>query len=121
MELSEVLYISLIFHFVGDYLFQNDWMAHNKSKSSFVAIIHSLVYSALFLLIVSWEYWLIISVTHFFIDRFSLASYWVRSSYYTRNLDKPAFISFWVTVIVNNTWHVILNTIAIFLHFKHVC
>ena len=67
--------IQLILHLVGDYLTQSDWMAQTKTKASFPAFCHALVYSLPFLFIGSREAVVVILVTHFFIDRYRLARY----------------------------------------------
>lgn len=43
--------IQLILHLVGDYITQTDWMAKNKTKNSFAAGSHALIYSLPFLLL----------------------------------------------------------------------
>lgn len=66
----------LLVHAVGDYIFQSDWMAQNKTKQSLAAGVHALVYSAGFLIFrPSLLAFATILVTHFFIDRFRLARY----------------------------------------------
>lgn len=68
----------LLAHLIGDYVLQNHWMAANKTKSSIPALIHVLLYGLPFLFLVSevWQ-WFVIVGTHFVIDRWRLASYWV--------------------------------------------
>src|SRR5678815_493843 len=39
----------LIAHAVGDYIFQSDWMANNKTKRSWPAAIHATTYAVSFL------------------------------------------------------------------------
>lgn len=65
--------IQLILHLVGDYVTQSDWMAQNKTKSTWAAFCHALVYSLPFLLIGSQAAVLVIFLTHLLIDRFRLA------------------------------------------------
>lgn len=67
--------IQLILHLLGDYVFQSDWMAQRKTKSTLPAAAHALVYSLPFLLLGSWQAWLVIMLTHFVIDRWRLARY----------------------------------------------
>jgi hypothetical protein len=67
--------IQLILHLIGDYVTQSDWMAQNKTKSSWAALCHATVYSLPFFLIGSWEAVFVIWSTHFLIDRFRLARY----------------------------------------------
>ena len=39
------LLIGILFHFVGDYLTQNNWLAQNKTKKIYIAFLHALIYS----------------------------------------------------------------------------
>lgn len=73
--------VGLIFgHLFGDFVFQNQWMAMNKDKSNFKCIVHCLIYTACILLF-TWNfspYWgILVFLSHFFIDRFSLADKWL--------------------------------------------
>lgn len=120
--MENILVWGLLFHFIGDYLLQNDWMASNKTKSSFAAFIHALTYSALFALITNLEEWLVIFGTHFLIDRFRLAVYWIKlvnwnwkSKNYGYSDDKPAFLSIWLLIIIDNTFHILINTLCLTL------
>lgn len=68
--------LQLILHLLGDYVFQSDWMAQNKTKRFAPAAAHALVYSLPFLLLdPSLAAFLVILVTHFFIDRYRLARF----------------------------------------------
>lgn len=67
----------LILHLFGDYVAQSGWMANNKTKRSWPALAHALVYSLPFLLLGSLNAFAVICVTHFFIDRFRLARYMI--------------------------------------------
>lgn len=121
--MSNQLYIGLILHFVGDYIFQNNAIASNKRKYNFVCIFHALVYSLPFLFVSNGIYWWIIFVSHFFIDRFALAGYWIRLiNWDWKNsepwLKEPAYISIWVFIITDNTFHIIINSICIHLSMK---
>lgn len=73
--------IQLILHLAGDYVFQSDWMAQNKTKSSWAALCHATVYSLPFAAIASLNAWLVIWATHLLIDRFRLARYvvWLKN------------------------------------------
>jgi len=118
--MNNILVYGLIFHFVGDYLLQNDWMAANKTKSNIAAFVHAIAYSALFLFICDFKMWLIIFGTHFMIDRYRLASYWIKLinwNWQSKNFgyaeDKPAFMSIWLLIIIDNTFHIIINTLCL--------
>lgn len=115
--------IQLLFHLAGDYLLQNDWMAQNKTKAHLPALIHALAYSALFALIApSVLAWAVIFSTHFLIDRYRLAAYWVR--FYNRvpaleagpfgyAKGKPDYMAFWLLIIIDNTLHLCINYAAL--------
>ena len=72
--------IQLILHLLGDYVTQNNWIAQNKTKNSWVCLLHVLLYSLPFLLLTDGftPAWFVIAITHFFIDRFRLAKYWIK-------------------------------------------
>jgi hypothetical protein len=70
----------LLGHLVGDYLLQNEWMALNKTKYSWIgwlsAFIHCILYT-LSVCLFTWKFkliWIIaIFISHFPIDKFGLA------------------------------------------------
>lgn len=64
--------LSLIWlHFIADFILQNDYMAHNKSKNSWILLLHVSVYSMPFLLFFGWKFALINLIGHFIIDYIS--------------------------------------------------
>lgn len=72
----------LILHLLGDYVYgQSDWIAENKSKYWWPAILHTLLYSLPFLLIADCYAVLAIAITHCIIDRYRLARYviWIKN------------------------------------------
>jgi len=106
-------------------------MALNKTKCSKAAAAHALVYSLPFLILEpSLAAFLVICITHFFIDRFRLARYVV----YARNIvlqpkkyrntwddcretgyhkDVPQWLSIWLLVACDNTIHLLINWAAL--------
>ncbi len=122
MSTELALFVGFILHFVGDYLLQSDWMATNKTKNSAACLLHVAVYSAPFYFICDFAPLIVlISVTHFLIDRFRLAKYWmllINWDWHQNSPDRPAYISFWLLVIVDNTFHIIFNSLAIFLSYQ---
>ena len=71
----------IILHLLGDYFFQSDWMAMEKTKRWFPALLHGFVYSLPFLALL---YslgggvilpWAIICLSHSIIDRYRLVRY----------------------------------------------
>lgn len=120
--MTNAIAIGFIFHLVGDYLLQNDWMATNKTKNSYVAALHATIYSLPFLFLTPNLFWLIIIGTHFLIDRYRLAVYWIKlvnwnwkSTNFGYAEDKPLWMSIWLMIIVDNSLHVCLNSLAIIL------
>lgn len=117
----------LLLHLIGDYITQTDWMARNKARSTWAALVHSVVYAAPFFLIGSWQAVLAIWSTHLVIDRFGLARYavfaknklsdpglkWeeVKSTGFTA--ENEAWKSFMLLMIVDNTLHLAINFAAL--------
>ena len=123
--------LQLILHLIGDYLLQSDWMAHNKTKCSKAAAAHAITYSLPFLFLEpSLAAFLVICITHFFIDRFRLARYVV----FFRNIilqpkkyrhqwkdceetgyhkEVPQWLSLWLLVACDNTIHLLINYLAL--------
>ncbi len=44
MQVVDLFWL-LFFHTVGDFVFQNDWMLKNKTKSLYILIAHSIVWA----------------------------------------------------------------------------
>lgn len=110
----------LILHLIGDYVFQNNWIANNKTKSHWICALHAALYSLPFLLITTPLAVGIIFCHHFLVDRYRLAVDYIK--FFNQSEDKsnfgfpketPAFISFWVMVIVDNTIHLSLNYLTL--------
>lgn len=117
----------VLFHFIGDYLLQSDWMANEKTKSSYAAAAHAATYTLPFLLLKpTWKQAALIAGTHFLIDRFRLARYvvwaknWLAPKGEDHTLtatgypsDRPVWMSAWLMIIADNTLHVLLNRIIL--------
>jgi hypothetical protein len=75
---------SMLGHFVGDYLFQNQWMATRKSLPGWPGHVACTVHVALYTLAVAlftgWHplFLAAVAIPHWLIDRWSLANYWLR-------------------------------------------
>ncbi len=122
MNINLIFYVQIgfILHFLGDYIFQSSWMANEKTKYFTPAAIHALIYSFPFMLITSPLAWLVVLITHFFIDRYRLAVYWVKlindgwkSNNHGYPETTPVWLSTWLLFIVDNTFHIIINTSCI--------
>lgn len=126
----------LILHLIGDYITQSDWMAQNKTKSTWAAFWHATIYSIPFAFIASWPAWFVIWSTHLLIDRFRLARYvvWLKNAtlgppsafldnrYGWENCkgtgypsDAPPWLSVWLMIAADNTIHLAINAAAIAL------
>lgn len=74
----------LLGHLAGDYLLQNEWMALNKAKNTRIGWLAATVHCMLYTLAVClfmWKFkfiWIIaVFFSHFFIDKFSLAEWYL--------------------------------------------
>jgi Protein of unknown function (DUF3307). len=67
-------------HLLGDFVLQNNWMAMRKGAKLFPCLVHCFIYTACvgFLTTLN-PYWLlVVFLSHFFIDRYSLADKWLK-------------------------------------------
>lgn len=69
-------------HLIGDYLLQNNWMAMNKSGSTFKCAVHCSLYTLAVLVTTypylrGWQWAVIVFLSHFPVDRWSLADKWL--------------------------------------------
>ena len=135
----------LLVHGFGDFFFgQGSYMAINKSKKTAPAALHVLLYTACFLMLTtSWKALLVIGVTHFLIDRFSIPKYllfarewllnrnhggqhWASSNHTgffdhegdawgEANKDKmrPPFLTWWLCIFFDNLMHLTCNYLAL--------
>jgi hypothetical protein len=118
----------LILHLVGDYILQTDWMATEKTKKNEAALAHAVVYSVPFLLLhPSLVAFLVIGMTHFFIDRLRLARYVVFAKNWITNRELkwddcsatgypasvPPWLAVWLLIICDNTMHLCINYAAL--------
>ncbi len=122
MNTTIILYVQLgfLFHLMGDYIFQTSWMANEKTKSYYPAFIHAFIYSTPFYFITPVSGWFLIFITHLFIDRYRLAVYWIKlinNGWNSKNHGypdaTPIWLSTWLLFIVDNTFHLIINTVTI--------
>ena len=67
-------------HVLGDYFFQNNWMAQRKGSSYFSCVVHCLIYTFFVCAMVAWNPYFaaMVFVSHFFVDKWSLADSWLR-------------------------------------------
>jgi hypothetical protein len=101
----------IVAHFIGDYLLQNDYLAQNKKKSSWVCGAHCLLYGlATFLCLLpsgaSFAIAPVVALLHFPIDRWQFVPFYMR--YYGQNdFAKPPCFP-WSVFWVDNTMHLLV-------------
>lgn len=119
--------IQLILHLVGDYITQSDWMATEKTRNSFAALVHATLYALPFLWIGSVDAVAIIWGSHFLVDRFRLARYvvfaknqlgWPRPKWEDCQAtgypsERPVWLTVWLLIIADNTIHLVCNYICL--------
>lgn len=117
----------LILHLFGDFITQSDWMAVNKTKRSWPALCHAVVYSLPFLLLGSPVAVTVIFASHFLIDRFRLVRYviwaknclsptrhpWSECSATGFHKSLPEWSATWLMVIADATLHLAGNYAAL--------
>jgi hypothetical protein len=83
----------LVAHMLGDFFFQNRWMALNKTKNIFVCLIHCAIYTLCVAIICGWYDWKLVTIfsTHLLIDFFRIAATWRK--FYSRDNELPWMIT----------------------------
>lgn len=121
----------ILAHLAGDYLLQTDWMAQEKVRRWWPAIVHGVVYTLPYALITQspWAL-LVIGGTHIVIDRFRLAKHitWAKNQIAPKTYryswveakanagfskDTPVWLATWLMIIVDNGIHLAINALAI--------
>jgi hypothetical protein len=120
-------------HLIGDYVFQSDWMASEKTVRHIPALAHAATYTAAFLpLTRNWKALAVIGGTHFVIDRWRLAKHlcWAKNQLAPAafrpghtatgyGTDKPDWLAGWLLIICDNTLHLLINRAALRLHAEN--
>ena len=96
-------------HLFGDFILQNEWMAVNKKNSSFICMVHVLVYLVPFILCpLKWWQIGLIGIQHFAQDRSEFIFWWMRAwkrvhKDYWKELPlyvDQAFHILWIEIVV---------------------
>ena len=120
----------LVAHGIGDFILQSDWMATEKTKRSIAALAHAATYTLPFLYFTrSPVPLLIISGTHFCIDRWRLSRYvvwaknclapfgwnkpWAQCMATGYPPDRPTWLTVWLLIVTDNIVHVLCNGFAL--------
>lgn len=120
----------LIAHLFGDYIFQTDYMAEQKTKSLWIALAHAFTYAWPFLLLTNSGAALsVIVVSHALIDRFRVARFlvWFKNQsgpasyrypladagWHGYKSSKPEWLAGWLYIIADNALHLLFNYSAL--------
>ena len=121
----------LLAHLCGDYLLQSHWMAQEKVKRWWPALVHGFCYTLPYLLITQSPWALLcIGATHATIDRYRLAKHvgWAKNQLGPKafrptfqeamanggyTASTPVWLATFLLFITDNTMHLIINTIAV--------
>lgn len=120
----------LIAHVAGDYLLQSDWMATRKRESLIACLVHAVFYTLPFLFLTQRpEPLIFIAGSHLVIDYLGVARYlcfaknylappwawpiWQRCNSTGYDHARPAWLTTWLYIIVDNLLHVCCNAGAL--------
>lgn len=120
----------LIAHLFGDYVIQSHWMAREKPRRSYPAIVHAVTYGLPFLLLTKSLVALsVIISTHFVIDRWRLARYviWIKNFMGSRTYwrawsecrqtgypdNELIWLTTWLYIVADNAFHLLINHLSI--------
>ena len=117
-----IISIILITHYVADFLFQNKWMATNKSSGNYPLLVHICVYTFI-LLIVSlflfedpanaWYFAIFNGIVHYAVDFFTsrLSSYMYKTGRMGTNMLPN--VSFWAVIGLDQLLHTLTLIISL--------
>ena len=95
-------------HLLGDYVFQNDWMASRKTNETWPCVVHCIAYTFAVWLCSAWylPWWgvALVGILHFPIDRWRLARKWMKLNGQESFATGP--LSPWSIIVVDNTIHI---------------
>lgn len=128
-DLAGLVLLGLIAHVVGDYVLQSHWMATEKTKRWFPAVLHAVTYGLPFLIATqSLSALAVIVGTHAVIDRYRLARHvvWAKNQLAPKAFrpgrtatgypdDAPPWLAVWLLIACDNCMHIVINSAAIVL------
>jgi hypothetical protein len=101
---------AIIGHLVGDFLLQNDWMAANKKKNSWVCLLHCLIWTAWVCCLAGWwhAWWapVVLCLTHFLQDRTTFVPWWMKNVSGQAGFASGP-LSPWSIIVVDNVMHIL--------------
>nr|BEK71538.1 hypothetical protein KPHV_87650 [Kitasatospora purpeofusca] len=121
----------LLAHLTGDFVLQSDWMAAEKTRRWWPAVVHGTTYGLPFLLLTQSPIALgVIVVTHILLDRYRAAKYlvWARNllgpagrrvawadvqKNHGSSLTTPPGLANALVIVADNTIHLVINAAAL--------
>ena len=107
----------ILAHLLGDYVYQNDWMAQNKTKSHLACLTHVVLYTTAFFTLISavgavWPFWAYVAIaaSHYPVDRYGLAKKWM--THVSGQKGFAEHLAPWSVIIVDNTYHLVCALIV---------
>lgn len=104
-------------HLIGDFLFQTNWMAMNKSKKWFPLLTHCVVYTLMIFSLAFFGGFTLplsaiglIFVSHVILDKRVFVEWWVRTI-----MGSSGDASNWLLVVVDQVFHILI--LAAVAHF----
>jgi len=93
-------------HLIGDYIIQNDWMAHNKKIKNLPCLVHVVTYMIPFVFCdLNWWQMLLIMFQHYAIDRTKFVGWFMEIKGSKQFRDGPLFP--WSLIITDNILHIL--------------
>ena len=93
---------ALVAHLLGDWLFQNDWMAQNKMALRHPAAwVHAAIHGLLLGLVLGWKGGLVLAVLHLFVDTRIPLNAWSALVRQTRDGPLHSHVQIWADQVVH--------------------
>jgi len=95
-------------HIIGDWFFQNDWMAVNKKKNWLICLLHVIVYLLPFLLC-HLTYWqlILIGIQHFILDHTNFVGWYCKVTGSEKFVATNGIFFPWSLIIIDNMMHIL--------------
>jgi hypothetical protein len=93
-------------HLIGDFLIQTDWMAKGKKESTFICLVHVVIYMVPFLFCgFAWWQLGLIALQHFFQDRTNFVVWFMEVKGSAKFTQPP--MAPWSIVLTDNILHIL--------------
>ena len=93
---------ALVAHLTADWLLQNDWMAHHKSRLSHPAAwVHGAIHALALAWALGWRVGLVLGLLHTLIDTRVPVGWWIRWFKQSENAPDASSIAMWTDQAVH--------------------